>query len=393
VSELLDEGSLLTVRATRAKPPSPAAADLPPPLAGPVPFRPCQPDVRLFPLALWNRARTRALRRHGTRLLDYHPEEPLGLPSLRRSLAAHLEGSRAVRCDWRQIAVTGGSQQALFMLSEILLKPGDVVGLEDPGYLGARLAFEHARAALHPLPVDAAGLRLPGRASFAPKLLYTTPSRQFPTGSCLSLARRLELVAFAARKGAWVVEDDYDSEFRYSRGPLPSLHSLDRSDRVIYVGSASKALFPSLRLGYVVLPSSLVEPFANLRAAIDEHGPVVDQATLAEFLESGALYSHIRRSRREYGARMEVFVEAAERLGLPLAFPHADGGMNLAGFLAKGRDDAASSRRLEEKGLDIRPLSRYALRPVAPGLVFGFTAFEPAEIRRSLERAASALEF
>ncbi len=357
----------------------------------PVPFRPCQPDVRLFPLPLWNRLRARALRRHGANLLHYQSQLALGLPELRRSLATYLRESRGVQCDWHQVAITSGSQQALYLLAQLLLKPGSRVAMEDPGYLGARLAWKSARACLEPLPVDSEGLRLPQDKRFAADLVYTTPSRQFPTGACLSLARRLALVEFAAKARAWIVEDDYDSEYRYTRLPLPSLQGLDRSGRVIYVGSMSKVLFPSLRIGYLVLPVSLVEGFAALRAVLDDHGPLVDQAALAEFIESGALHSHIRRSRGEYGHRLEAFVQAASELRLPFSFPHTDGGMNLAGFVDGAAQETKYAERLSQAGLEIPPLSRYSLGPTAPGLVFGFTAFEPRAIREAIRRVALAL--
>jgi GntR family transcriptional regulator / MocR family aminotransferase len=358
----------------------------------PTPFSPCQPDIRLFPLQIWNRMRKQALSKHGRNLLQYQSHEPLGLPALRRSLARYLQGSRGVRCNWRQIAITTGSQQALFLLAHLLLKPGDSVVMEDPGYLGARLAWQYMRATIHPIPVDASGMNLEGARHLSPKLLYSTPSRQFPVGSCLSLPRRLELVEFAARRKAWIVEDDYDSEFRFSRAPLPSLQSLDSSERVIYVGSTSKVLFPSLRIGYVVLPPPLVVKFANLRSIMDEHGPLMDQAALAEFIETGAFYSHIRRSRREYGHRLEVFLESTSRLSLPISFPHTDGGMNLAGFLDNGIADDKLSASFRAIGLDIPALSRYSLRAASPpGLLFGFTAFEPATIRKSMQTVARIL--
>ena len=187
------------------------------------------------------------------------------------------------------------------------------------------------------------------------------------------------------------MEDDYDSEFRYSRPPLPSLQSLDSSGRVIYLGSMSKVLFPSLRIGYAVLPESLVEKFAALRTVVDEHGPLIDQAVLAEFIEAGALYAHIRRSRAKYGERLDTFLESASKLGLPLSFPYTDGGMNLTGFLNSAARDQEYSMRLQQNGLDIPALSQYSLRPTRPGLVFGFTAFEPQAIRESLKRVALAL--
>jgi GntR family transcriptional regulator/MocR family aminotransferase len=323
--------------------------------------------------------------------LDYQSQHPLGLPSLRRGLANYLRGSRGVRCDWRQIAITTGSQQALFLLSELLLRPGDCVAMEDPGYLGARLAWQHVCAAIHPVPVDSAGMKLDSKKDFSPKLIYTTPSRQFPIGSCLSLPRRLELLAFAARTKAWIVEDDYDSEFRYSRAPLPSLQGLDSSERVIYVGSTSKALFPALRIGFAVLPPSLINKFGELKSAVDEHGPLIDQGTLAEFIESGAFYGHIRRSRKEYSRRMETLLDSAAKFDLPVSFPHADGGMNLAGFLNREGEDSVFSRQLQKKGLEIPALSRYSLRKKSLGLLFGFTAFEPHIIRRSIQVASQVL--
>src|SRR6266436_5165599 len=324
-------------------------------LSAPVPFRPCQPDVHLFPLRLWNSARTQALRRHGASLLDYQSQHPL------------------------------------FLLSHLLLKPGDCVAMEDPGYLGARLAWQHVRAVIHPVPVDSAGMKLESKKDFSPKLIYTTPSRQFPIGSCLSLPRRLELLDFARRKKAWIVEDDYDSEFRYSRAPLPSLQGLDSSERVIYVGSTSKALFPSLRIGFAVLPLPIMEKFGDLKSAADEYGPLIDQGTLAEFIESGTFYRHIRRSRQEYSLRLEMLLDSAAKFDLPVSFPHADGGMNLAGFLNGAGDDSAFSRKLQKKGLEIPALSRYSLRGKSLGLLFGFTAFEPHIIRKSIQLACQVL--
>jgi len=187
------------------------------------------------------------------------------------------------------------------------------------------------------------------------------------------------------------VEDDYDSEFRYTRPPLPSLHSLDPGGRVIYVGSMSKVLFPSLRLGYVVLPPMLIEEFAKLRWVMDEYGPLIDQATLAEFIETGAFYTHIRRCRREYGERMSGFLEVANRIEFPITFPHTDGGMNLTGFLPPNVNDQKLSENLQSSGLEAPPLSRYAMKATRPGIVFGFSAFDHQTIRTSLELFASII--
>ena len=351
----------------------------------PAPFRPCQPDVALFPLAIWNRLRGRALRNQGPQLLHYQSHCSLGLPALREMLASYLRDHRGVKCDWRQVAITTGSQQALFLLSELLLRNGDLVYMEDPGYPGAQLAWRHAGATIVPGRLDEEGMKLPDVAGRRFSLLYTTPSRQFPTGVCLSLARRLALLEYAAETRTWIVEDDYDSEFRYTAPPLPSLQSLDRSGRVIYVGTFSKVLFPSLRLGYVVLPEELVEAFTRLRMLMDDYGPLIEQATLAMFLESGGFSTHIRRCRRAYAERQAAFLEHIERCGLPFTFKYIDGGMNLTSLLPDTSSDKAWSAKCREAGLDVPPLSRYSLYATQPGLVFGFTAFAPKVIRYALD--------
>jgi GntR family transcriptional regulator/MocR family aminotransferase len=315
----------------------------------------------------------------------------MGLKELRQSLAAYLRDSRGVECDWRQVAITSGSQQALYILGQLLLDAGDRVLIEDPGYPGARNAWLQRGATLE--PVDEQGLVTPQTlGGIKPTIIYCTPSRQFPTGARLPVSRRLAWLDFARRTSAWLVEDDYDSEYRYSRPPMPSLHSLDSAGRVMYVGSMSKVLFPSLRIGYGVLPPALVDRFAALRSVVDDHGPLVDQATLAAFIDDGAFYTHARRSRRAYGERQHVFLEAARRTGLPLTFSHTDGGMNLLGNLPAGTDDGRVSRRLEKAGFDVPALSAYALQRPACGLVFGYTAFEPTALRREVSRLARAMK-
>ncbi|HSC29724.1 MAG TPA: PLP-dependent aminotransferase family protein [Vicinamibacterales bacterium] len=358
-------------------------------LPGPRPFRPCRPDVRLFPLATWNRLRARRLRADGIGLLGYQSQFAMGLPELRQALAGYLRESRGVHCDWRQMAITSGSQQALYLLGQLLLEPGSQVVMEDPGYTGARQAWLQRGAILRPAAVDDHGLVGPDALGLVdPVLIYCTPSRQFPTGACLPLSRRLAWLEFARRKSAWVVEDDYDSEFRYGRQPVPSLHSLDTTGRVVYVGSMSKVLFPSLRIGYVVLPATFVDRFAALRTVMDDHGPLIDQAVLAAFIDTGAFYTHIRRCRRRYGERQRAFLDAARRNGLPLTFAHTDGGMNLLGMLPAGTDDEHLSRRLQKSGFDVPALRSYGLGRPRPGLVFGYTAFDPNTLRRQVARLA-----
>jgi GntR family transcriptional regulator / MocR family aminotransferase len=358
----------------------------------PAPFRPCQPDVSLFPLGIWNRIRGKVLRQRGQELLHYQAACIAGVPSLRRSLASYLRNSRGVRCDWRQIVITSGSQQALFILANLLSKPHDHVYLEDPCYVEARRTWESLGARIQAGPVDEQGLPLPNSSPTRFSVVYTTPSRQLPTGASMSIARRLAWIDYAARTGTWIIEDDYDSELRYHAPPLPSLQSLDRNDRVIYVGTSSKLLFPSLRIGYVVVPDSLVEGFERLKHLIDDHLPLIDQATLAEFLESGAFFSHIRRCRRAYAERQSLFLDLFQKSDLPLDFRHTDGGMNLTGFLPPRLDDRKWSSRLRSADFDVPAISDYCVDRHLSGLVFGFTAFSPAVIRAAFDRMRKVLD-
>lgn len=366
--------------------------DAQPPLAAPRPFRPCQPDVKLFPLLTWNRMRARALRREGRNILHYQASCVGGLPALRENVATYLRDHRGVQCESRQVVITSGSQQALFLLAMLLLKPRDQAYVEDPGYVEARLACRNAGARIVSGRVDEQGLTIPPPDSGRISLIYTTPSRQFPTGVSLALARRLSLIDFAGRTRSWIIEDDYDSELRYGAAPLPSLQSLDRSGRVIYTGTFSKVLFPSLRLGYVVMPEALLDRFVALQHLSDDHLPLLDQATLALFLESGAFYSHIRRCRREYAARHALFLDLFARASLPITFAPSDGGMNVVGFLPDESDDAEWSRRLHEAGFDVPALSHYAIEAARPGLVFGFTAFPADKLRFEFKRMRPVLE-
>jgi len=353
----------------------------------PVPFRPTQPDVNLFPLQIWNRHRNRILK-SSTSLLHYQSRFSVGLDILRRNVADYLRDSRGVRCEWQEVAITNGSQQALFLLSQLLLKPGSHVLMEDPGYPGARNAWTHAGAEIVPAKIDEDGIELPAKPPSKMSLIYVTPSHQFPMGACMSLTRRLALLKMAYGNRAWIVEDDYDAEFRYTSAPLPSLQSLDEQRRVIYIGSFSKTLFPGLRIGYVVLPPELVDRFCALKSIVDDFSPLIDQATLAAFLESGALYAHLRRCRRHYAERQNFFLDQARHFGLPLHFPVTGRGMNLAALLSDGTEDTALSIRFKDLGLDIPPLSRYAINPTQPGLLFGLAAFNSREILRGVEAMA-----
>jgi GntR family transcriptional regulator/MocR family aminotransferase len=291
--------------------------------------------------------------------------------------------------------VVSGSQQGLDIVARLLLDPGDPVWIEDPGYLGARGALLGAGAAVTPVPIDAEGLVVSAGIERRPRarMVYVTPSHQFPLGVTMSLARRLALLEWVRKSGAWVIEDDYNSEFRYSGRPIAALQGLDFTGRVIYLGTFSKVLFPALRLGYLILPPDLVEPFAKARALVDRHSPLIDQAVLAEFIAEGHFARHIRRMRALYAHRHATFIEAARRdLSGLLEVTPQDAGMHLVGWLPLGVDDAAASRSVFEHGLEAPPLSAYALeRPARGGLLLGFTGTGTREIREGVRQLAQAL--
>jgi GntR family transcriptional regulator/MocR family aminotransferase len=269
------------------------------------------PTFDQFPFAVWKRLVRRHLQAIGPSLFEY-PSSGAGHPELREMLAAYLSRSRAVRCEADQIVVASGSQQALDLCARVLVDPGDEVAAEDPGYLGARELFTACGARVRPVPVDRDGLVVSALPPSA-RVVYITPSHQFPLGVSMSLARRLELVEWARAHGALIVEDDYDSEYRYSGAPLPALQGLSADAGVVYVGTFSNVMFPGLRLGYLVLPPALVEPFHRAKWLADRHTAHLEQGALADFIREGHLERHIRRMRRVYKRRRDAFLDALAR--------------------------------------------------------------------------------
>jgi GntR family transcriptional regulator/MocR family aminotransferase len=360
-------------------------------------FRASMPGLDLFPFEVWRKLEARHWRRR---------EVPLGYgaaaghPPLRELLCAYLKASRGVHCAPEQIIVTTGSQQALYLLAQLLLAPGEGVWLESPGYQGAAAPFAVAGARICPVPVDAEGMDVAYAAARYPdaRLAFATPSHQLPLGVTMSLARRLQLLRWAEAKRAWIVEDDYDSEYRYTGPPLASLQGLDRSGCVIYVGTLSKVLFPGLRLGYVVAPPSLAEPLARAKAVVDRHSPIVPQAVLADFIQEGHFARHIRRSRDAYGERRIAMLDAlASRLHGVLACGPADAGLDLCVGVTNHLSEAEAAARALAAGIDVRTLAYYT-HPAAgpdcampPGLLLGFSAFTPEQIRAGVARLEQAL--
>jgi GntR family transcriptional regulator / MocR family aminotransferase len=293
------------------------------------------------------------------------------------------------------VIVVAGSQQALDLTARLLLDEGDAAWIEDPGYLGARGALLGAGASLVPVPVDGEGLDVQAGQARNPeaRLIYVSPSHQYPYGVTMSLPRRLALLESASRAGAWVLEDDYDSEYRYAGRPLAALQGLDGEGRVIYLGTFSKVLFPALRLGYMVVPPDLVDGFVAARALVDRHSPTLDQAALADFIADGHFARHIRRMRALYAERQAILVEAATHgLAGVLDVSTAEAGMHLVGWLPPGVDDVEASRQAAAHGVEAPPLSLYSLEPPRHGgLLLGYTAVGEKEIRDGVQRLAKAL--
>lgn len=335
---------------------------------------PAGPDPAEFPFHIWARVLGRAWR-HPDRDQAFRGD-PMGYRPLREAIADYLRKVRALDCDAGQVMITSGAQQALDLVIRLLLDPGDKVWIEDPSYRGARAALAAAGADAVPVPVDADGFDAEHAAGQAPdsRLALVTPSHQFPLGVTMSLARRMQLLEWAGAGERWIVEDDYDSEFRYAGRPIPALQGLDRGRRVIYVGTFSKAVFPGLRLGYLVLPEALVQPFRTARLLLDGHTATVGQMALAEFMAEGHFHAHLRRMRDLYGRRRDVLLHhVRERLGPFLSRPAGAAGMHLLIHLPDGVDDVAVVSMANRAGVACQPLSGFYAGPDRRrGLVLGF---------------------
>ncbi|MCW3037419.1 MAG: putative bifunctional protein [Actinobacteria bacterium] len=351
------------------------------------------PDLDAFPWDVWARLLARRMRESPRHLMRY--SHPAGYLPLRHAIAAHLATARGVRCTAEQVIIVTGSQQALDLCARLLLDPGDPAWIEDPGYLGARAALAAAGAELVPVPVDDEGLDVASGKGSSPdaRLAVVTPSHQFPLGVTMSLSRRLALIDWAHGTGSWVVEDDYDAEFRYVGKPLTALQGIDEWGCVIYVGTFSKVLFPGLRLGYLVAPPQLVDPFIAAHLATDMHAHMLEQAVLSDFIQDGQFERHLRRMRVLYAERQAILVAAVRREleGIVDVNP-SDNGLHLIGWLAPGLDDDMVAREAADNGVDVWPLSLHSLHPYPrAALLLGYASLTPLEIHVGVQRLARAL--
>jgi GntR family transcriptional regulator / MocR family aminotransferase len=362
-------------------------------------FRSFEPAIDLFPTELWARVAARVLR-HAPRSLYGHGSAT-GYQPLRRVIAEYIGSSRGVHCTPEQIIVTSGAQQALDLIGRLLLDPGDQVWMEDPGYSGAWQTLRAAGARIIPVPIDNEGLNVTAARKLAPqaKLAYCTPANQFPLGITMSAERRVELLHWASTAGAWIVEDEYDAEYRFFGRPVAALQSLDQSGSVIYVGTFTKMLFNALRIGFLVLPPRLVDVFEAARSFVDRHPPTLDQAILAEFISEGHFHLHVRKMRQTYAERMSVLKESAfAHLSDQLDVVDAAAGMRTIAWLKPQKtqktriSDKIAAERATKLGLEVVPLSSFALKHTTkPALILGFAGCNPAELRRGISVLATAL--
>ncbi|MEO1292198.1 MAG: PLP-dependent aminotransferase family protein [Pseudomonadota bacterium] len=353
----------------------------------PAPFMPDVPDHREFPMRAWLRMMNEVSGRLGA--TPGTEMSAAGFYPLRQAIAHHLTTSRGLSCDAEQVIVTSGSQQGLDLVSRLLVDRGEPVWMEEPGYVGARAALRANGCNVLAAPVDKEGLDVSFAHEnlLAPRLICVTPARHYPTGAMMSLERRRALLDHASRTGAWVVEDDYDGDTFYEGPPPAALSNEDSAGRVIFIGTFSKTLLPSLRLGYVVAPQDLAQAFARARAVTDRHAPILEQLVLTEMMHRGLYAAHLRRMRVLYRERQQALIAALRDVfGDALdAWPSPEeqcSGMHLMLPLHDGVDDQAAARTLLERGVVARPLSIYYARPRKQrGLLLGFAAFNTEAIQ------------
>lgn len=354
-------------------------------------LHPGRAEVETFPFSAWGALLARNARNRTEALLGYTAYA--GHEGLRQTIAKRVCVGRGILCAPEQVIVVTGAQAGLDLLARVLLDPGDVVWMEEPGYRGARGAFLAAGARIFPLHVDRQnGWRLPDPSLPPPRLIYVTPACQWPLGCTMRIEERLQLIETAAAHGAWIVEDDYDGEYRLRGTPVPALHGLDATGRTITVGSFGKTMFSALRIGYLVVPRRLADAFGRALSVSGQFAPLVLQATLDDFIREGLYSRHVKRMRRLYGRRQERFAEVArKRLSPFLELAVSDSGMQILGLVRGKVDDADVTRAAREEGLDVQGNSiNYAFSPPRHGLLLGYAALGDEEAVRAVEGLRTA---
>jgi len=365
----------------------------PPLQSGPMLFRAGLPALDQFPMDIWRRLSDKRMRLRSIKTLAY--DEPQGYRPLREAISAHLAAARGARCSPDQILIVSGSQQAIAIISQVLVQEGDTVLFEDPGYFAARSVFEASGARLAPVPVDDEGFDVAAAVRSAPdaRLAYITPSHQNPTGVTMSLPRRRALLQWAETSGSWILEDDNASECRYRGRPLAALQGIDPHGRVLYAGTFSKVMFSSLRLGYLVAPPDVLPAMVRARELMDRQSPGLQQATMADFMIEGHFSRHLRRMRTLYASRLEALMRAVrEHASDLLEVAECEGGLNRVAWLPSGLEDTDAVQALNAEGFACLPLSEFRVRPGGrSGLVLGFAGMSEELIATSLKRMAAIL--
>lgn len=353
-----------------------------------------QPSVMHFPTDVWSRLGSRRMRLASREMLL--ADDATGYRPLRESIAAHVGSTRGVVCEAEQVFVVSGTQQALDLVTRVVLDPGDEAWMEDPGYIGAAAILKSADAKIVPVPVDERGMRIAEGIKRAPraKFAYATPAHQFPLCVTLPLERRLQLLEWSRETGAWIFEDDYDSEFRFAGRPLAAMQGLAPEGNVIFSGSFSKMLFPSLRLGFLVVPPHLVEALRGARSVTDRYAPMLEQAVLNDFISEGHFGQHLRRMREVYAEHLDVLMTGTEReWGERLVLQKTDTGLQTVAWLGGRRSDVEIAKAAAGRGVELGPLSLFAQRwKGRSGLQVGFAAVGPKELRRGIEAVAGVLD-
>jgi GntR family transcriptional regulator/MocR family aminotransferase len=357
-------------------------------------FRANQPALDLFPMTIWAQIMARRARMASSRLLVGC--EPTGYAPLQEAIAEYLRTSRGVKCSHEQIVIVSGSLEALDLAARVFLSAGDRVCMENPGYDGATRVFEAYGVTICSMPVDAEGAVPPPPSVQDVRLAYLTPAHQFPLGVNMSISRRLAFLDWARRSGALIFEDDYDSEYRYSGRPVPALQGLDSHGSVLFAGTFSKVLFPSLRLAYLVSPPDLVDRFYAAKSLSSRHAPVLEQAVLCDFITEGHFARHIRRMREVYAERLSILWDScAQRLTGLMDVSRVEAGLQTVGWLRAEIDATDASKAAALRGVEITPLNSYFRgRVTRQGVHLGFAAVDAVEIRRGvreLERALATL--
>jgi GntR family transcriptional regulator/MocR family aminotransferase len=355
-------------------------------------FTPSLPSLEFFPRAIWGRLMREAMRRPGPDLWAYGASN--GLPELRAAIAAQVAAARGVRCSAEQVVVVTSTQQALELAARLVAEPGDTAWVEDPGYVPSRLGLAAVGLKICGVPIDAEGFSVASGLGVAPhaRLAVVTPSHQYPLGVEMSQARRETLLAWAHDHQGWILEDDYDGDYRYAGRPLAALQAMDRGARVIYIGTFNKTLFPGIRTAFAVVPEDLVQPMIDAKHVADGHNATLAQAALAEFISAGHFAAHLRRTRAAYDERRLALIEVLDELGDAVRIGPSDAGMHLAVHLSFPCDDRQIAEACGRRGVTVRALSAYRMAPGPPGLVLGYACAAPSRIRSAMSVVKAAIQ-